>query len=286
MRVGVISGELGREMFMTTSFFKQEFRAKVPETIYFLGNNRLADILRDNPMPGAPSDLRFGLPDLPVSGIGLDRANEIIHLLSNLYLPEDFSFLPQDMVEGRKSEFGYKLAVAALVFLIVVAGALGFSLNTKKRSLLADYDRMAKDLEKQQKVVRTLSADVSRLMPFKGWKEYVETVEHRLPWNKAFSRLALLVPENLIIEEFKMDAAGIGKSSGEIKGKIRASDWEHGLQVVREFGQRLQESPVFKVTNVQYTPEGPKGLQNLEKEFEFKMTLNLLPMEKAKTNES
>ena len=53
---------------MTTSFFKQEFREKVPETIYFLGNSRLEAVFSDHRMPGTPEDVRYKIKGLPVKG--------------------------------------------------------------------------------------------------------------------------------------------------------------------------------------------------------------------------
>ena len=204
--------------------------------------------------------------------------------MGNLYLPEEINFLPQAAIEHGKSDTGFNLAVAALVLLVAAACFWGFTLYTSKRQKVAEYNTQANNLRKLQAEAQKLQTDVNRLKPFEGWKQYLESIQNRQPWNMVFSELAMIVPENMLIRDIQMEAKDSSAVSGTIKGSIRAADWEEGLEIVRMVGERLQASPMFHVTNVQYTPEGPEGLERMQKDFEFSMNLTLQP--RGKVNES
>lgn len=273
----VFSEEFGREFFMTSTFFKQEFREGVPNLLYFLGHTQLADIFREHPLPGAPADVRFSLAEPPVKGISDSQANELVHLIANLYLPDEFSFLPEEAAPARTGDLAYRIALAAMVLIIIGVGFWAYRLNGAKQERLAEYEKQVAAIEKLQDEVLTLRGDVERLQPLVGWKKfYEETFQNRPAWNMVFSELGLLLPENIVIDEFRLipqRGPVAGKVAGEMSGSIKADNWEAGLEVLRDFGANLQSSPVFEVVDVNYAPE---DVQKITKVFNFKIRLNLL----------
>jgi len=288
-----ISEELDKEISLTATFFKQEFRSGVPNTIYFLGNNRLDEVLRTNPMPNAPPDQHFSLAEAPVKGLSDDQINENIHLIGNIFLPEDFNFLPVEAVVARKPETGYWLAVAALVIVIIAAGFWTLQKNDLKQDRLAEYDRQVSEAQMLQKAVVELRQKVNQLKPFEGWKTFYEdTFQNRPAWNMVFSELSLIIPDYIILDELNLEsiqdrgsrssrsARGSTPSSlnCEVSGRIRANNYEEGLVKFRDFGARVQSSPLFEVKDIKYSPE---KLESREKLFRFSMSLRLRPQGSA-----
>jgi len=273
----VFSEDFGREFFMTSTFFKQEFREGVPNLLYFLGHTRLADIFGEHPLAGAPADVRFSLAESPAKGLSESQGSELAHLIANIYLPDEFSFLPEEAAPARTGDIAYRVALAAMVLIIIGVGFWTFRLNGVKQDGLAQYDKQVAAIEKLQKEVMTFRDDVDRLQPLVGWKKfYEETFQNRPAWNMVFSELGLLLPENIIIDEFRVTprrGATGGKVLSEMSGSIKADNWEAGLEVLRDFGTKLQSSPVFEVVDVSYAPE---DVQKITKVFNFKIRLNLM----------
>ena len=277
--LGVLSENIGKELFMTTTFFKQEFRSAVPGLIYFLGNNQLERAFMEHPVPGAPADVRFSLSSSPVQGISNDQLNEQIHLIGNLFLPPEFSFIPPETVVARKGDVVFKIAVGLLILGVVASGFWAFALSGVKHNAQAEYDRQTLELKKNQHQVKLLRNDVERLKPIAGWKEFYEnTFQKRPAWNMVFSELGLLLPENILIEDLKLESSRKAKAGPslvtKIKGKIKADNWEQGLEMLREFGASLQASPLFDIANINYSPQ---DLQKTTKVFDFQIEINLIP---------
>ena len=271
--------EIGREVFMTSNYYKQEFRTGVPNTIYFLGGAELERIFTENPMPGSPENVVFGLPDLPVKGMDSGQVYRIFHLVANLYMPKDFSFLPEDLVSGRQTGMAFKLAVAVLVLAILGSCYWAFGLFMEKQTRLNEIQRQQQELTKLQNQVAQLRNDVNRLKPFAGWKQfYEETFEKRPAWPMLLSELSILLPENILIEDFSYGGKGGRSSRGAtgdtavVSGVIKAENWQAGLNDLRAFGEKLQSSPYFEVVDVKYSPE---KLDDRAKVFDFAINVNL-----------
>jgi len=270
----MLSDELGKEVFMTSTFFKQEFREAVPGTIYFLGNQNLQPILTENPMPGAPADAHYGLA-LPVGGLDEGRINENIAQLACLFLKDEFSLLPPEALAGRESDILFRIAVGVLV--IAIAGSLfwAFQVVGKTQAMLTAHQAKIDALQKSRVAVVALEKQVNMLKPFEGWKQFYEgTFKNRPAWNMVFSELSMLIPENVILEDFRWPAGGrqVGADTCSIKGKIKAENWALGLDMIRQFGERIQSSPIFEVVNLQYSPE---NIEKAEKVYDFTINLKI-----------
>lgn len=279
---------LGKELFMTSTFFKQEFREAVPSTLYILGHNNLREVLADAPLAGAPEDLHFSLSQAPVNGLQERQINQQLHLIGNLYLPSDFVFLPEAAVVVPITEVLYKVSVAALVVFILGAGFWGVQLHTAGKAREASIHKLSGDIQNIQNDILTVREEVNKLKPFEGWKTfYEETFTQRPAWNMILSELGLVVPEQVIIENFSVasvDRKGLTRSGprlADLSGKIRAENWEEALGIFRSFGEKLEGSPFFEVAGVQYSPQ---ALEEPRKVFDFRITIKLLP--RGSVNES
>jgi Tfp pilus assembly protein PilN len=276
------SQSLGKEISMTLTFFKQQFREAVPGTLYLVGNNQLQEIFEQHPLPGVAFDTKYGLAASPVQGMPENDVNENIHLIGNLYLSDAFNFLPQEELHARKTNVGFRIAYAALIVIFVLAGIWTLGLLAAQTDKKIEFKNKFSHLQNLQKQVTVLREDVSRLKPFEGWKQlYEDTFKNQPRWNMILSELALLVPSHLIIEGFQVVPEKQGQSplwSSQISGKIRANNWQEGLSLLRQFGGNLQSSPFFQVTNLSYAPE---EVQTDAKTFDFQVLFTIVSEEPA-----
>lgn len=271
--------EIGREMFMTSTFFKQEFREPVPGMVYFLGNNSLEPMFQEQPIAGAPGEVRFGLSQSPVQGLSEAQINDYIHLIANLFLPAEYNFLSAEVVAGRKYSTAFSLAAAAMLLIMIGTGFWAFQLSLAKQNRQSEYLQQVAALKDAQQKLQLVREDVDRLRPFEGWKRFYEdTFQNRPAWNMIISELALLLPDNILIEGFKVTPMAQGAAGpaldAEMAGRIRAANWQVGLEDLRKFGVALQASPLFDVVDLNYAPE---NLESQAKVFEFRITLKLKP---------
>ena len=277
------SQNLGKEISMTLTFFKQQFREAVPGTLYLVGNNNLEDIFQQYPLSGVEFDTHYRLSTSPVQSMPEKEVNETLHLIGNLYLTDAFNFLPQEELATRKTNVGFRIAYAALIVIFVLAGIWCLGLLAAQTDKKNEFKNKFSHLENLQKQVTVLREDVSRLKPFEGWKQlYEDTFKNQPRWNMVLSELALLVPSHLIIEGFQVVPEKRGQSplwSSQISGKIRANNWQEGLNLLRRFGGTLQSSPFFEVTDLNYAPE---EMQTEEaKTFEFQVLFTIVSEEPA-----
>lgn len=265
--------EIDREITRSSTFFKQEFREPDPKILYLIGNPRLQEIIREHPLTET-YDIHFGLADMPVQGWTESQVNENIHLIGNLYLSREFNFIPRKEVITRKLGLGFKLSYAVLLILILLGGAWSYGMLALKNDRIKAFDQAFSQFQETQKRVITLREDVNRLKPFEGWyKLYIDTYKNTPPWNMLLSELALLVPSDIVINNFQLSPGNGTAWNGQLSGDIQAEDWQKGLNILRQFGGKLQSSRFFDVKNVQYTP---KGLEAETKMFDFSISLNLL----------
>lgn len=276
------SQSLSREISMTSTFFKQQFREAVPGSLYFVGNNHLQDIFQQYPLSGVTFETRYGLASSPVQGMSEKEVNENIHLIGNLYLPDAFNFLPREEFAARKTNVGFKIAYAALIIILVLTGLWTLGLLAAQTEKKTEFNSKFSYLQNLQKQVTVLREDVGRLEPFEGWKQlYEDTFKNQPGWNMVLSELALLVPSHLVIENFEVIPEKSGPRtlwSSQISGKIKADNWQEGLNRLRQFGGTLQSSPFFEVTDLKYAPE---EMQTEAKTFDFQVLFTIVSEEPA-----
>lgn len=267
------SRELEKELGMTTTFFKQEFRQAAPKKIYLLGNPNLKKILDVYPLPSTYEDVRLDLNTEKHRGLSSEFAGENIHLLGNLFIPEVFNFIPEQEAVKRKSNM---LLNAALVLL--VAG-LGLSIVWTDRThharseALREHSLQVDRLRQAQAETAALQAEANRLKPIEGWKNFYDTtMGERPPWNMFVSELAILMEDYVLINNFQVQSGeGINRNC-RLQGKIKAENWEEGLDLFRSFGKKIQSSKIFEISNISYAPEGVSSAPSM---FDFEMDIKL-----------
>ncbi|MEA1923226.1 MAG: hypothetical protein U9N63_11290, partial [Pseudomonadota bacterium] len=131
--------DLGREIAMTQTFFKQEFRQAAPSELLLLAGTAVLQGLERFPLNVVGLNIR--LPEIsPFAGLSPDQIGPLAHLLGLLKVAEDFNFLSPEVTAGRRSKRRYLLAYGVLaVGLIGVACWLSL-LELERRQLLRTYD--------------------------------------------------------------------------------------------------------------------------------------------------
>jgi hypothetical protein len=268
------SQDLAKDIAMTTTFFKQEFREPNPQILYLIGNRHLKHIFTVHPLPET-YDLHFNLAKSPVQGWSEDEVNENIDTLANLFLPSEFNFLPRKEIVTRRVRTGVKFAYAAVLVLIALAGLWSAQKLYAKSDKMKELDGSTAEFEDVQDRVVKLRTEVNRLKPFEGWKKFYEATYRDRPLFQMFlSELALIIPSDVVLSSFNLSPAGSQTWSGTVAGTIRAENWEKALTLLREFGRKIQSSPFFEITDAQYTP---KGLEEETKTFDFRLSVRITP---------
>lgn len=265
--------ELERELGMTSTFFKQEFREAAPGKVYLLGNANLKAIQELHPLPSLYKDVRFHLSMDKVRGLPSDVASLHIHVLGGLFADEAFNFVPQDEIVRRKSTMLLNLG------LILLLGGIGLSVAWADHLHMVRSDALERNrmevarLAQSQGRLAELQAEVERLRPIEGWKQFFDsTVAGKPPWNLFISELAMLLEDHVLITSLQVPSGDGATRNVRLQGKIKASNWEEGLEYFREFGKNLHSSPMFDVTDARYTPEGVTTEPSM---FDFHMDLRL-----------
>lgn len=266
------SGNIGKEIETTATFFKQELREPVPEILYLIGNSHLENIFQKHPLAGTSFDLHFGLSSPPVQGMSDKQINENIHLIGNLYLPREFNFIPHKAIFTRKLDWALKLSYAVLGVLVVLAVLWGAQISADNSRKLEEFNKTFSSLHGLQNEIQILRNDVARFKPLEGWKLFYEKTFRNQPrWNMILSEIAHLVSSDIVIANFRA-LPDKNEWRSKITGKVRADNWGMGLKLLREFGGKLESSPFFEVVNLQYAPE---SMETETTTFGFQMDLKL-----------
>jgi hypothetical protein len=267
------ASELEKELGRTVTFFKQEFREPAPRLYYLLGNPNLKHINEHYPLPETYEDLRYSLATEKQRGLSSEFAQENIHVLGNLFAPDNFSFIPEQEAVKRKSNL---LLNAAAVFMVAAIG-LGVvwvdRLHQTRSDLLEQHQTHIQRLAQAQEQAAALQARVNKLKPIEGWKKfYDQTLASKPPWNMFVSELGMLVEDYVVIDKFEVLNGQGHVRNCRVQGKIRAENWEAGLVLFRDFGRKVQAAPMFEVTDINYTPKGVKVDPST---FDFQMDIKL-----------
>ena len=269
--------DIGREIATTQTFFKQEFRQAAPSELLLLAGSAVTRGLERFPLNVVGLTVR--MPESsPFGGLEPFQIGPLAHLLGLFDVFEEFNFLPPDLVSGRRSKRLYNLAYVALVAAFIGAGCWLFLLEMEKRQLLQSYHLNLESYEEIKARVITLQRDVKSLRPLKGWEAYYNEVYWQRPrWNMLLSELALKVDEEIVLDDFSIQPDKKNRNKGAwlglISGKVRATDWQSGLERLRVFGGELEASSSFVVRNLSYVPK--KLSAPGARIFSFKMELKV-----------
>lgn len=265
---------LEREINMTITFFKQEFRQAPPPAAFVVGNRNLDRIIPDSPLASLFKEVAHNLDTSAFRGLTPEVAVEHLALVGNMFVDETFNFLPAQEVVKRKTAAWLNAAAAATILAVGGAALWANQLTLQRDDLLRQQASRVGQLQNLHNQAAELQAEINRLKPLEGWKQFHESVFVQQPaWNMFVSELSLLLDEHTVLTSFQVSAGSGASRDSRIQGHVRARDWEEGLAHFREFGRRLQASPLFEVRAVNYKPE---AVQADPRMYEFQIDLRLL----------
>jgi len=272
------SQRIDKELNRTINFFKQKFREPEPDRIYFFGNSQLQSIFEIIPLSVTGAEYCFQFTSPLINNYSQENETENFHIISALFLNENFNFLPRRVVEDRKSKKIIYPSCVTVAILIMALLFWHFQLNAQLESeniKLKDRYAIAMQLKGE---VETLENQINRLEPFQGWKVfYDQTFNDKLAWDKLFSYFGSQIPLNIVLDSLSINPGGKDNWLANVSGKIRAPSWETGLEQIREYGAKIDSSQLFMVQTVNYAPQ---NLEEQSKYFNFNLLLELSKMEK------
>jgi len=277
--------DLDREISMTITFFKQEFRRKSPGLVYMLGNPHLEFIAGNNPIATLQGmTVKYVLQPANVQGMTPEQFSENIQLLGNVYNTDDFNFIPKREHVARRVSAAVNAAYAAAAAAIVLALIWAWFLTSENSLAARKYTDTLNDHRNMEKRVAALREDFRVLSPVIGWRDLYENhLKNKPDWNMFLSEVAILIPDEIIIKsmQVKPDRNNTRRWKTLMAGTVNARNWQEALSLIRVFGGKLQSSPLYKVEDIKYSPDEMKAGT---KSFDFQMDLNLLP--RGSKNES
>jgi len=271
------SHRVDKELNRTINFFKQEFREPEPDKIYIFGNRHLESIFETTPLSVLGAEFYFQFKAPLISNYSPEDESETFHIFSSLFLNHHFNFLPRKVVEDR-------MVKRVLYPSCAVLGIAILALFFWSSQLTAQVDRENIKLQERFTTAMQLKGEVERLEekinklePFQGWKAfYDDTFNDRLAWDRIFSEFGRQIPSNIVLDSLSINPGGKGNWLANISGKVRAPDWEAGLDHIREYGAKIDSSQFFVVKTVNYSPQ---NLEERAKYFNFNLLLELNKME-------
>ncbi len=277
--------DIDREISMTITFFKQEFRKKSPHLIYMLGNPHLEYIAQNNPIPTIQGmDVRYALKPAKIQGMSPEQFSQNIQLIGNIYTKDDYNFVPKREFVARKVALAMNASFAAIGAAIILSVLWALTLTTMNSSATERYNTQHANLQETERKVEALRQDLEVLSPVIGWKDlYENTFKNKPDWNMFLSELAILIPDEIIIKslQVKPDKKDATNWQTMLSGTVSSRNWQEGLSLLRLFGGKLQSSALYQVEDVQYSPE---EMKSNTKSFDFQIKLKLLP--RGSKNES
>ena len=273
--------EFDRDVMTTLLLYNDTFEEPNCEKFYMLGNAKLKGVLEQYPLQSAGGHEVFSLDNLSVRGL---KNNGIgtYHLLGNLFPGRGYNLVDQVILWRQRFDRGYKYA-SMLLLGCIAATAVWMQLTTPfESSEKGDiYAAKVRELEEINSRLYQLQSKEIELKRFSGWKDfYKNTYTNQPAWSKMFSSLANDIPGEFVInslEIFPGKNTGIHGWSCILSGKIKATQWNHGLALLREFGTKVHQSLHYDIIDVQYTPledDKNSGLQKTSFDFVIKMKLS------------
>lgn len=273
-----------RDIMTTLLLYNDTFEEPNCEKFYLLGNEKLTSILKQYPLQSAGDHEEFSLDKLPVR----DPVNEAVsayRLLGNLFAGRGYNLVDPVIIWGQRFDRGYKYATMLLAGCIAATGAWMLLTtptgSAEKRSI---YDGNVRELKEINERLYKLQSKEIELNRFSGWKDfYKNTYTDQPAWSKMFSSLAGDIPGEFVINSLEISPGkktGVHGWSAFLSGHIKATQWNHGLALLREFGTKVHQSRYFDIVDVQYTPlQDDKNAGPQETSFDFVIKMKLTSQE-------
>ena len=278
------SQEFDRDIMTTLLLYNDTFEDAACEKFYLIGNAKLKSVFELYPSPSIGGHEVFSLDNLPVRGLD-DNNTRSYHLLGNLFSFHQYNLVDPVIIWRQRFDRGYKYATMILVGCIVATGAWMLVTTPPGNAEKSDlYAVKTKELEEINNRLYQLESKEIELKRFSGWKDfYKNTYTNQPAWSQMFSSLAKDIPEEFVINSLEINPGkntGIHGWSCILSGHIKATHWNDGLDLLREFGTKVHQSPYFDIVDVQYTPlEDNKNAGIQETSFDFVVKMKLTSQE-------
>ena len=283
-RCKVLFNEIAKDITNTNLYYLQNFQGSECNLFYMFGNPSLqaamakygADIL-----PG----MHFGFSRSPFSSIDKDQAAAWVYLFGALYCHRNYNLLSPKITLTRNLNLGYRYAMTVIVAGIVGCGLYLYQIDPVGVDRITKYKESNARLAISHQEVSDLKRQVNTLNQFSGWKSfYRNTYKNQPAWNTLFSEMANCLPKEIVIETFRIDP---GSASRDVRswncfftGRINVKEWDNGLELLREFGAKINRSHNFEITKVRYAPtldEDNRPTEDIG--FDFQVTAQLIPQD-------
>ena len=276
--------EFDRDIMTTLLLYNDTFEEPNCEKFYLLGNVKLSNIFEQYPLQSAGEHEVFSLDNLPVRD-PKNNAVRAYRLLGNLFAGRGYNLVDSVIIWRQRFDRGYKYATMLLVGCIAATGAWMLLTtppgSAEKKYIYAGYLR---ELEEINSKLYQLQSKEIELKRFSGWKDfYKNTYTNQPAWSKMFSSLAKDIPGEFVIKNLEISPGkktGVHGWSCFLSGHIKATQWNHGLALLREFGTKVHQSDYFDIVDVKYTPlEDDKKAGPQETSFDFVIKMKLTSQE-------
>lgn len=282
--------EIARDVSSTRLYYLQECQGSECGVPYMLGTPALERALELHGEDVQP--LNFGFSKSPLSFMDVKQAAACAHLIGAFYCPKNYNLLSTQIQVARSLDRVYRLAMASIGAAIVGFGFYLYQIEPVGADKLAGYSAKIQQLKAVQQEVAGLKKQVADLNRFSGWETfYKNTYQNQPGWNVMFSEVAGNLPKEIVIESVRIEPGPVKDERGKdvqgwnciIVGLIKVSEWDKGLQKLREFGKSIHRSPNFKIQTVKYSPSLDKDNRPTEEtSFSFQINAQLTPQDAKK----
>lgn len=250
--------EIIKDITNTNLYYLQNFQGAQCNTFYMLGSSSLKLAMEKHGTDHFPLPVKFGFSNSPLPSLNPDQAAEWAYLFGTLYCHKNYNLLNRQIVISRNFNRGYQYAMIAITAAIIGCLLYVYRVEPVSADKISRYNSLNNQLAEIHQEVSKLENQVNILKKFSGWEAFYEnTYKNQPAWNTLFSELAYNKPDEIVIESFRIDPGpghGVRGWNSIITGYIRASEWNQGLKLVRDYGARLHRSPNFKIENVKPEP--------------------------------
>ncbi|MCK5101053.1 MAG: hypothetical protein KAR45_23285, partial [Desulfobacteraceae bacterium] len=268
-----LASRIEKEMNRTVKFFKHEFREDEPETAYIFSNRKLNKSLSEHFISDDNIEYRFCLKKPLIQNYSEAECVENIQTLSSVLAFSEFNFFKKETRKPELKKLVYFPAITACAACIAALIFFNHQLVnniSKQNTILMEKYKNAKELKGK---VKELESKIGKLNPLKDWNIfYNQTFKNQIAWDKIFSELAYKTPSNIVFKSLLIDLDNKNKFKAAIEGDVIAVNWQEGLEMLREFGSKVEASKEFKTIDIKYTPE---TMDKKIKNFNFSLSLEL-----------
>ncbi len=266
----------------TNLYFQQNFPGEECRTHYMLGSPSLQDAYGrlQHGSSTILSGVTFGFSDSPLLILDVQQATAWACLIGSLYCHKNYDLLNPKIAWTRNISQGYKFAMGTIAVAIIGCGFYLYQIDPVGADRINEVNKKNNRLANLQNEVFALQNKVHTLDQFSGWKMFYEnTYKNQPAWNTLFSQMAFHLPKEIVFDSFRIDPGG---DKGQrvwnclLTGHIKVIGWEMGLELLREFGTKMNNSPDFRVVTVKYSPIMDAGNHPTEEiSFDFQINAQL-----------